>query len=126
MKRIRRQLRESPRGEDWVRCGTWSLGSSGCKRTWLIGALELCRVRGDTNLAGALITRVGREILEQHMEETNQRVAKGRHVLMPRIDWGVGGGGGAALGPSGIDGRAAGNNLGNSGRGTLRIVGLYF
>ena len=50
------------------------------------GSIGLSKVGGDINLADSLTKRVGREILERHMKETNQSVVEGRHVLMPRID----------------------------------------
>ena len=49
------------------------------------GSIELSKVSGEVNLADALTKHVGREILERHLEGTNQRLCGGRHVLMPTV-----------------------------------------
>ena len=49
------------------------------------GSIELSKVSGEANLADALTKHVGREILERHLEATNQWLIEGRHALMPQV-----------------------------------------
>ena len=49
------------------------------------GSIELSKVSGEINLADALTKHVGRDVLERHLDETNQRLCEGRHVLMPLV-----------------------------------------
>ena len=41
------------------------------------GSIELNKVGGEANLADALTKHVGREILERHLEATNQWLIEG-------------------------------------------------
>ena len=49
------------------------------------GSIELNKVSGEAYLADALTKHVGREILERHLEATNQWLIEGRHALMPQV-----------------------------------------
>ena len=50
------------------------------------GAIELSKVQGEVNVADSLTKHVGREIIDRHMESTNQHVVSGRHKLMPIVE----------------------------------------
>ena len=48
------------------------------------GAIELHKIQGEMNLADSLTKHVGREIIDMHMDGTNQ-ISGGRHRIMPMI-----------------------------------------
>ena len=51
-----------------------------------IGAIEQNKVPGEVHVADSLTKHVGREMIDRHMENTNQSIVEGRHKLMPSVD----------------------------------------